>query len=86
MLDNIKMSELLYRIMWKNNKTGVTGNGEYCLSFDDGISWIEELNKKYKNVITHWIEARPLTSSQPLESWVPLEPWAPLEPLVPLEP
>jgi hypothetical protein len=59
------MSGVLYRIAWIATDTGATGNGDYCLSFDEAKSYIKSLNDEYKNSILHWIEAKP-SASQPL--------------------
>ena len=59
------MSAVLYRIAWRAIETGATGNGDYCLSFDNASKYIKDLNSDYKNSIVHWIEAMP-SVSEPL--------------------
>ena len=56
------MSTVLYRIAWIATDTGATGNGDYCLTFDEAKLYIKSLNDQYKNSILHWIEATPSVS------------------------
>lgn len=47
----------LYRIFW-SEPTGFTGHGEYCLSYEAGVSWITYLQKTYPEM-THILEIDP---------------------------
>lgn len=70
-------SQVKYRIAWIVKETEITGNGGYCLSFDDARNLIQSLNKKHLDAIHYWIEAMPLASeplaSEPLASLPLLE-------------
>jgi hypothetical protein len=52
----------LYRIAWKT-ETGLTGWGNYCLSYESAEALVAEMNIKYRKnresriYIHHWLEA-----------------------------
>lgn len=51
----------MFRISWRSNLTGYTGNGQYCYSDTELLeSHIAALNEKYPN-FHHWIEGAPDT-------------------------
>ena len=43
-----------FRIAWSVPATGVAGHGEYCLSYENGQSWLHSL-KKHTDT-EHWME------------------------------
>jgi hypothetical protein len=43
-----------FRIAWSVPATGVTGHGEYCLSYESGQSFLHSL-KKHTDM-EHWME------------------------------
>lgn len=43
-----------FRIAWRALVTGVSGHGEYCLSYENGQSWLHSL-KKHTDM-EHWME------------------------------
>jgi len=45
----------MYRIAYQVLSTGLSGNGDFCLTKEDAESWIQHLNKEYPD-INHWIE------------------------------
>ena len=45
----------MYRIAYQVLSTGLSGNGDFCLTKEDAESWIAYLNKEYPD-INHWIE------------------------------
>lgn len=47
--------DTLYRIMWIIHTTGVTGNGDYCLTKEHAEEYIVRLNRDYPDM-NHWIE------------------------------
>ena len=53
----------MYAIFWKflddSWPVSESGNGEYCLSFDEANNLCETLNLKYKNRIHHWCIMKP---------------------------
>ena len=54
----------MYRIAWKNMKTGSTGHGEYVLSLKEAEATLLELKKNAD--IHHWIESEDMDSNS---SW-----------------
>jgi len=46
----------MFRIAWKSNETGATGNGEYMFSKDEAEEFVAYLNNKHPEM-THWIES-----------------------------
>jgi len=51
---SVRMSKT-YRIAWVCSKTETKANGEYCLSLEVAVSWIQRLRNKYPEM-EHWIE------------------------------
>jgi hypothetical protein len=49
-----------YRIVWKSLLTGFKSNGHWFKSKDKEMlkHSVQEMNKKYKNEITHWLVKR----------------------------
>jgi hypothetical protein len=47
---------IAYRIAWREYETGATGHGEYCLTMDQAVAWIADLEKRHPNM-KHWIES-----------------------------
>jgi hypothetical protein len=48
----------MYRVYWKNTKTGYSGNGN-LMSFDEAESWVTQLNtESIQNEwnIFHWLQ------------------------------
>jgi len=46
----------MYRIAWKNIKTGYTDHGDFSMSLKEAEASIESLKKIHGNLI-HWIES-----------------------------
>lgn len=44
----------LFRIAWSVPTTGFTGHGAYCLSYEEGQSYLQSLNKNTN--MEHWME------------------------------
>jgi hypothetical protein len=44
----------LFRIAWSVPTTGFTGHGAYCLSYEEGKSYLHSLNKNTN--MEHWME------------------------------
>ena len=44
-----------YRIAWRMKETGVGGSGEFCLTLDLALAWLEHLKKDHPDML-HWIE------------------------------
>ena len=51
----------MYRIAWRNTKTGYTGHGEFCLDLKEAEASILELKKK--KGFEHWIESEDMDAS-----------------------
>lgn len=45
-----------YRIAWKSLITGFNGHGCFVLSEHDAHELAERMDRKYRGLITHWIE------------------------------
>lgn len=48
---------VLYRIMWVIRASGITGNGDYCLTKEVAEEYIKSLNTMCPE-LDHWIEAQ----------------------------
>lgn len=46
-----------YRIAWRSLLTGYTGHGEFIFDESTAREIAQKMNRIYRNVITHWIEA-----------------------------
>lgn len=51
--------DIAFRIAWSSLVNNVTGNGEYCLTFDQARAYVTKMNEQYKGEIHHWCEASP---------------------------
>lgn len=54
----------MYRIAWKNIKTGYTGHGEFCLTLKEAEESLLELKNRVG--FDHWIESEDMDSTH---SW-----------------
>lgn len=61
----------MYRICWKASDNS-SGNGEYCLTFDNATAWVTKMNEKYPD-IKHWMELSSLSSTLPPLVETPLD-------------
>jgi len=51
--------DIFFRIAWSSLVNDTSGNGQYCLSFDEARDYVRKLNEKYKGEVRHWCEASP---------------------------
>jgi hypothetical protein len=48
-------SPKFYRLFWKSNTTGITGNGDLYFSYKEAKEITRDFNKKYPE-LHHWIQ------------------------------
>lgn len=46
----------MFRIAWKVYKTGQTGHGDFCFTFEQASDSVKFYNNQYANTMAHWIE------------------------------